>query len=543
MNSNYTQRILIVRCILLAVMTTGFIILNIKTTLSQPTTKQIRIVGLKIFTEEMILQNANIYSIPSSQLSFTNVSHAIENYLHSLGYTAAKTYLINESGNNIALMVDEGRIEKIIFYNLNTPDTLRMRFIFKLPKNIYNENIVKEQLQWIKNHFKLKAVTARLKSVRDYSDSFFQIDKQLNIFLKDLTGIRLFDEYRPRYDLEINFEPYLPHETKSIRYGFRTSYSKGLIPFFRYIHPSIIAEKDIIEGRISAGIYYGLDRQFQTLPRWSFMETSIQYSLPVLFENYFSPSVSAYLYRSWSSREDLGLSQYEYLIVRGNLIPGINLLRELKAHLSYGVERVYLYKSRPLEGEIPHIAIAEDTDDWTFIEIKMNFDVFPLSIRNVIERSFTVSYAYYIQEASFQKFTLKGIFEFERPTFDIVSFKLNTVLLSSNVPFYYEEPIEHSTFKGFQGKSYHTKKIVRLSTSYRFSLFRDYLFGGLFLDGTIFEGSTYDLVGKQKGTVGGISFHIILLDQFQFNMYYGKDFLLSNKQSAYNVYFDFEKKL
>jgi hypothetical protein len=132
--------------------------------------------------------------------------------------------------------------------------------------------------------------------------------------------------------------------------------------------------------------------------------------------------------------------------------------------------------------------------------------------------------------------------ELERENFDMLSIKTNNVLLSHSAPFYYEESVESQTFKGFQGKSYHTKKITRLSASYRFSLYRDYLFAGIFTDGTVFEGSGYDLSGIQKGIAGGVSGHVIFLDQFEFNIYWGKDYLFENSESNYNIFFDFEKK-
>jgi hypothetical protein len=258
----------------------------------------------------------------------------------------------------------------------------------------------------------------------------------------------------------------------------------------------------------------GLDREFDTPPRWTFMELSSQYTLPPFLETHFTPSISGYVYRSWASREDLGLSQYEYLILRGTLAPGVTLFEQFRLNVGYGIERVYLYKSKTVEGVSPRIETVDTTDDWTFIEARMNIDLFPALFRNFTDRFAYVTYRYYMNEVSFHRFTVHANFEIERENFDILSIKTNNVLLSHSAPFYYEESVEGQTFKGFQGKSYHTKKIARLSGSYRFSLYRDYLFAGIFTDGTVFQGSGYDLSGIQKGIAGGISGHVIFLDQF-----------------------------
>lgn len=509
---------------------------------AQTNTKEVHIKGLKIFTEEMLIQEAGLKNLPADKPAFNKAAKALESHLHKFGYTIARAFLVEESDRSLIIFLDEGRVEKIIHHDLNTVNVLRMRFFFQLPQNIYNENLVKEKLTWMKEHFNLKSADAKLVPVRDYSQSFFQIDREITSITPDILKLPLIDNYRPRYDLEIIIERFAPSEMRGITYGFSTSYSKGLMPYIQYNIPSVFAEKDRAEMRARAGIFYGLDREFETSPRWTFMEFSSRYTLPHIFEEHFTPSISGYVYRSWSSREDLGLAEYEYLILRGTLAPGITLFEKFQTALGYGAERVFRYKSRPAEDKTPLIETSDTTDDWTFIETRINLNLFPWSLRRLIERSFNATYAYYMNDVTFHKFAFNGALEFELKNFDIVSFRSSNILLSHNTPFYYEESVEGRTFKGFQGKSYHTKKIARLSASYRFSIYRDYFFLGLFTDGAIFKGSGYDLEGTQKAGAYGLSGHIIFLDQFEFNVYWGKDYLFSTKESNYNVFFDFEKK-
>ncbi len=510
--------------------------------LAQQNKKEVHIKGLKIFTEEMLIQEAGLQNLPAGKPAFNKAAEALETQLHKSGYTIAKAFLIKETNNSLIIFLDEGRIEKIIHHDLNTVNILRMRFFFQLPKNVYNENLVKEKTAWMKEHFNLKSASAKLVPVRNYTNSFFQIDRKLSSVATEVLNFPLIENYRPRYDLEITIERIPPSEMRGIYYGFSTSYRKGLIPYLQYNFPSIFAEKDRAQMRTRAGILYGLDREFESPPRWTFMEFSSRYILPPIFEEYFTPSVAGHIYRSWTSRRDLGLSEYEYLILRGMLAPGITLFEKLKTSVGYGVERVYTYKSKPMDNTIPLIVTSDTTDDWTFIEAQMNIDLFPWSLRRLIERSFSAIYAYYMNDVSFHKFTFNGVLEFEFENFNIISLKNSNALLSGHTPFYYEESVEGRTFKGFQGKSYHTRKIARISASYRFSIYRDYLFLGVYSDGVLFQGSGYDLEGVQKGIAYGLSSHVILFDQFEFNIYWGKDYLSSTKESNYNVFFDFEKK-
>lgn len=509
---------------------------------AQQNKKEIRIEGLKIFTEEMLIHDAGLENLPPGKIAFNKAAEALEAQLHKSGYTIAKAFLVEETDRSLIIFFDEGRIEKIIHHDLNTVNILRMRFFFQLPKNVYNENLVKEKLVWMKEHFNLKSANAKLVPVRDYSNSFFQIDRELSSISTEVLKLPLIDGYRPRYDLEIIIEHFAPSEMHGITYGLSTSYSKGLMPYLQYNIPSVFAEKDRAQVRARAGILYGLDRKFENAPRWTFMELSSRYTLPRIFEEHFTPAITGDVYRSWASRKDLGLSEYEYLILRGTLAPGITLFEKFQTSVGYGAERVYRYKSKPMDDTIPLIVTSDATDDWTFIEARMNINLFPWSLRRLVERSFNAVYSYYMNGISFHKFTLNGVLEFEFENFDILSIRSSNVVLSRHTPFYYEESVESRTFKGFQGKSFHTRKIARLSASYRFSIYRDYLFLGIFGDGTIFQGSGYDLKGEQRGGAYGISGHAIVFDQFEFNIYGGKDYLFTTKESNYNIFFDFEKK-
>ncbi len=509
---------------------------------AQQNKKEVHIKGLKIFTEEMLIREAGLQNLPTGTAAFDKAAKALESHLQKSGYTIAKAFLVEETDRSLIIFLDEGRIEKIIYHDLNTINTLRVRFFFQLPQNVYNEKLIKEKLLWMKEHFGLKSADAKLVPVRDYSNSFFQIDRELSSISSDVINFPLIDNYHPRYNLEITIERFPPSELRGITYGFSTSYSKGLIPYLQYNIPSVFSDKDRAQMQARAGILYGLDREFENPPRWTFMEFSSRYILPHIFEDRFTPSIAGYVYRSWTSRKDLGLSEYEYLIMRGTLSPGVTLFEKLQTTLGYGVERVYRYKSKPMDDATPRIVTSDTIDDWTFIEARISLDLFPWSLRRLIERSFNAVYTYYMNDVSFNKFTFNGVIEFEFENFDILSFRSSNVLLSQHTPFYYEESVEGRTFKGFQGRSFHTRKIARLSASYRFSIYRDYLFVGAYCDGTIFKGSGYDLEGTQKGGAYGLSAHIIFFDQFEFNSYWGKDYLQSTKESNYNVFFNFEKK-
>ncbi len=119
---------------------------------------------------------------------------------------------------------------------------------------------------------------------------------------------------------------------------------------------------------------------------------------------------------------------------------------------------------------------------------------------------------------------------------------MDAVSFFGEPPFYHEESVDNENFKGFMGKSYHPTRIGRISGEYRFSVYRDYVFSDIYTDGTVFLGSGYDLTGCRQASTAGISGHFLFLDQFEFNVYFGRDRLFSTGESQYNIYLNFEKK-
>ena len=65
---------------------------------------------------------------------------------------------------------------------------------------------------------------------------------------------------------------------------------------------------------------------------------------------------------------------------------------------------------------------------------------------------------------------------------------------------------------------------------------------GVYGDITVFEGSGYDLDGVKYGMVGGPTLHYIIMDQFEFGLYFGRDYLLPNRLSGNNLNFFIHQK-
>lgn len=504
--------------------------------------KDIYISGLKIYNERDIIKRFRLDRLAAGRNHFRRIEWKINSFYHQSGYLLARVYLIRETDSELYLFIDEGLLEKVVFYGLNSIDTLKIKYNFRLKYKIYNKFAVDRETEKLKKKYGFKKVYAILKPTRNYEDSLFQLDREFDIPIIGPSQLPSFKKYGSRFMLEIHC---VRHSRDSVgfSYGFKTSYTKGLIPYLRYQYPSIFFADDKFEIGGSIGLFYGLDLNFSERPKWTFMEIYSRYYFPPTLKEYFTPRVSAKGYRSRTSRIDIGLSRYDYLMVDGVLSPGITLFRSLKIYTGYGGEKVYIFESEKEPDAAYMVDINEHVDFWNFIEFETGLDIIPWTLKMTIQKVFRISYRYYFNNnAVFHDLTINGSEAIELKNFDIYNLDMEYKRVWNNPPFYHEEPVDSSEFKGFMGKSYYSRNIFKISNEYRISLYRDFLFLGFFIDISCFEGSGYDLEGVQYGVVSGVGGHIIFLDQFEANLYFGKDLLFSKEESQYNIYASVHKK-
>ncbi len=504
--------------------------------------KQLQIFGLKIHNEKDIIKNTRIGKLLKDRNQYRTVARKIERYLYSKGYTLAKVYPLEETDKILAVYVDEGSIMRIIYKKLNAIDIIKMKYEFDLQDKIYNKNIVDKELQRIKKKYRYKAVRATLQPAEEGDKAFIQLDKEFYIPGIGLTRLPFFKEHAPRYNLIIRFTKYSRTESKGVTYGIKTNYSNGLIPDIEYNYPNFIYKKDHLMIGASFGVLYGLDFKFKEYPKWTFIETHSEYDFAPTLKDYFTPMTSISAYYSRSSRIDIGLLSYNYLLLNGILAPGITLLKRFKIYAGLGFERVFIYTPEIDEEADYVVDVKKAVDTWAIFESKFKFKFKPPYLKDQDNHQFEIIYNYYTNERYFYSVTINLDGEFEFHNLDYYLYIIQYTKLWKSPPFYHEYSVSDAVFKGFMGKSYHTRNVLKFSNEYKISIYKDSLHIGIFVDAVRFEGSGYDLSGYQHGIVTGPAGHIIFLDQFEFNIFFGKDYLFSTKESQYDLYFNAKKK-
>ena len=502
--------------------------------------KELKIAGLKIFTEEFVIQKTNLNNLQPGQNLYASISRKISAFYQKSGFTLVRTYLLKETSDVLVIYVDEGQLGRIIFKNLNTIDIIKIRYEFELQGKIYNKFTIEEEAARIKKKYGFKDISYSLLPVTEGEQSFFQLNNEIVIPGLGPTRIPLFKEYNSRYNLEIEFIK-KPGEAVSFTYGIKTSYSKGFIPDIEFRDPDFFQKNDLLIIGASLGLYYGFDLKFRNPPKWTFFETHSDYHFAPI-KQYFTPMATISAYYSRASRKDLGITNYNYLKLKSILAPGITLLNNLHIYAGLGGESVLIFTPKT-EPDSHYASKAEEHNEtFAVFESKIKLDVRPWTLKRTKMQEFEAIYDYYKNNCSFHEINIEWNGAAEFVNLDMFLYTLIFDKIWNTPPFYHEYSVSGSDFKGFMGKGYYTRNIIKFSNEYRFSIYRDKYHLGIFADLTRFEGSGYDLTGYQNGIVSGVAGHIIFLDQFEFNVFFGKDYLYSTKESQYNIYMKFNKK-
>ena len=502
--------------------------------------KELKIAGLKIFSEETLTQKINLTNLPRGQKHYAAVSRKISAFYQKSGYILVRTYPVQETDDVLVIYVDEGQLGRIIFKNLNTIDTLKIKYEFELKEKIYNKIAIGKEIERVKEKYGFKDISYSLVPVTEGEKSFFQLNDEIIIPGFGRTRIPLFKEYSSIYNLVIEFIR-KPGEAKSFTYGIKTNYSKGFIPDLEFRNPNLFQKNDLLVIGASLGLFYGFDLKFNNPPKWTFIEAHSDYHFAPM-RKYFTPMASASAYYSRAARKDLGITNYNYLKLRSIFAPGITLLNNLHIYAGLGGESVLIFTPKTEPDSRYASKIDEHNETWSVFESRIKLDIHPWSLKRTKMQEFEATYNYYKNNSSFHEvnMNLTGVIEFVNLDIYIYTFTFDKIW--NTPPFYHEYSVSDQYFKGFMGKSYYTRNILKFSNEYKFSVYRDKYHLGIFADVTRFDGSGYDLIGYQNGIVAGIAGHIIFLDQFEFNIFFGKDYLYSTGESQYNIFMKASKK-
>ncbi len=455
-----------------------------------------------------------VLSLTSSTASVTpaRVENVLTHFLHDSGYEIA-VVTARLSDHHIAVDVDEGRLDKVIFVGESSASALRLQLAVDLPGHIYNRPLLEKKLAAVIEATDVISARYDIVPVEEVEHPGIQLpDPGL------IPGVKIFRPGEP-HELRIH----LLHEgwVRGIDATFGLRAPDGLFLRAGYKHGGLFADRDEAEvgGRIAVRI---VDALAAANARLGLSEASVRLA-------WFTPPFAADTLRALftlealtlgARRRDLGIRSYLQSPLRASLDFQLSLLRSFALGLGFGFEQRFLYALHD-EKDVPRDPLVDATPrhearlfglfeaDAVFNPEELRRDrKHELSLR-VRALSASTQEAPPIVELSldWQKMLALG--------WDELWFGVDGVALFGDVPFYDErslgDPFLRTTFSRL-----YVKKAGAVHLEYRLSLSRDIFKISLYDDFAVYHDEKVRVVDEL-----GLGLHLLVIDTFQLSAFLG----------------------
>lgn len=483
----------------------------------------IRCVGNVVILDEVyaaVLSYAGWETAPPGPAKALWIRYTLEDFLHASGYDLATVEVKELPRGGYELIIDEGRLDKIIFQNVDPWTTVNLIFTLDLPGKVYNRQLLERRLQRIRRKMNVERVDYRVVRADRPEKVRLQVDDPHLI-----EGLTLLAPGEP-HELRISFEQ--GERRSGFELGIGVQPPDGITVNASFFVPEALVRKDRLEIDARLGVRLtdigqvpgnriGLSRA----------GVGLEWSTPPAFD-VLRLTAGAGAQLEARRREDLELVNYFFAPVRASL--GLALQVEgFFTQVAGGLEqRVFFGARAETSGlDIPVLertegdglrSFAEASLGWTFNHHRLRRDrpheirldgryLWPLAggAEGVIRRA----------RLAYRNVVMNGYEEFR--------YRVQGAWLDGNVPFYAEIPMGDGFLRSaFQGSVY-ARRLAGLGLEYRFSLSRDTLKFSLFNDAVAYE--SLDMLRQPEDLAVidnfGIGLHVLLLDAFQIDGYLG----------------------
>ncbi len=516
--------------------------------------REIELKGLTVFSSNELHSMLNLKEFEERKIPLSEVINRIGAFYSQKGFDLLRINTIQNTPEKLVLYIDEGELGKIIIHNLNSYYSLKVRQQINAKNKVYNRIELEKNIDIIKEKYKITDIKAELKPVKEFDDNFFQIKRDLKSLDLGFTEIELFDKPLPLYDLHVHVEKIKEGsllESKS-GFGFKIDYkfSSLFIPEVSWHKKDFLGKGDKFNVSLASALDFGFKNIYKNPkkgapdfpPKRTYSEINSEYLFMPINSKIFTPLVKARIFHNATSRPDLGLEKYQYILTRAVFAPGFTLLNNLNIYGGFGMENIFFFDSSVNSTSSDHIDIKNKTESFPFAELQIKHEPIPIRIGNRIDKNMVFYYRELFNEYSSSEFELNIDYDFEFKNLSILSVKSMTNLFFRTHPFHHQNDVNSNYFKGFTGKSYYSGRQTALSTEYRFSINEDFIYTGFFCDLIFFKASGFETSGKKTGLVAGPTIRMLFYDQFELIAYFGRDILLPDKTSQNNIGLRFRKK-
>jgi len=501
---------------------------------------EVRIQGNRVIPEPILKQALNLAKFHGK--FGTKQARAAGNrllkFLKKAGYDLARVRAVIHKGR-LEVLVEEGRLDKILFIGQSNWKTLNLRMEFELPGRVYNKFQVAAELERLEKKYGFRKLWSKVVEVAP-EKSLVNIDGMLgDIGFHALE--RIWAEARGRYELHIFCAA--RKGTGGIDFSLFYRSPFGLNSRLQYQGNGTLISGD----RFSSGIEASAWTQSSIISgkndfTLTHAGTIIQWYTPALIGKWFRARVDIGGQVFNLQRSDLGLDSYWRFLVDPGLVLSLEPTNWMRFALGIGYSfesLLFLEKAEDAPG-----FIREGNRKLPFLKAGFRFMFDKPFGRLDKEHALSLDYRDYryfardnvdVLTLSYQKYFLFGYDE-------LVIRLFGAGVWGGGVKWMDEISLTSGAMRVVAGDSSYTRKLGEMSLEFNLALVRDLFKIGIFAQAGLFGELNRETMDESPGylTALGPSVHLLILDTFQLDVYYGFGF---REDGAYRakVSFDLRK--
>jgi hypothetical protein len=458
-----------------------------------------------------------------------SVATRLRRFLHLAGYTLA-TVKAQVQDEQIAVQIDEGRLDKIIFLGGGAFETLRLRLELNLHDDVFNKPELERQLKSLAGRLGLSEFAYEVVPVESLEPQPLQLD---DIDPLEQLSLGLVRPGRP-YELHILVQPGVFRPGLSPELEVNSVEGGGLGATYRTGRWLLGEDRQRLGGRLAGALRSKLDGSgsYFTFTR---VRGEAAYEAPPLAD-VVRPSLRARVDLSNRQRPDLNLESFQFATLEGEVLAVLSPLPNLIISLGAGVERRLLFSLESAAGQATPMPVTPLAHTRNFAEITLKATLDPQAIRldrhhelELDARAYGAPHAgtdgALHLAARWQKMFALG---WNEMWFGALGFSR-----TGFVVFPEEESIGGDPLRGPFGNEY-ARRLAAFQAEFRYSLVRDVFKLGVFHNAVIY-GRLDRAAQIERPTLAdsfGLGVHALLIDEFELDAYFGAGLASTGRSSA-----------
>ena len=442
------------------------------------------------------------------------VSAKLRSFLRRAGYDLA-TVRARVQGEQIAVEIDEGRLDKIVVLGQGLMETFRFKLELSLPADVFNRPILERQLRVLADRYRLRRYSYQLVPAEVHGSDGPEGDD-----LEPLVG---HPGVRPGqlYQLHILIasSPWSRGFSPEVSIGS----PEGLGGGGQYREQDFLVPDDRweVSARMAGAVRQHLDSN-SSRPVLTRLFAEGRWLSPPVFTESLRPALTVRGDLLSLQRSDLHLDSFHQTTLAASLDAGVFRPSAMVA-LGVGIERRFLFSLVKANGANPLVDQTPRAQTRPYLEARAQVVFNPGELRT--DRKHGLDFearAYTGSPSSERAFWLRTSYQRRFPFgWHELWWQARGTLLTGQVLFPDEESIG-SHLHGPFGASDFARKLASTGLEFRYSLLRDVIKLGVFYDQVLFGGidRTANAESLKSAGAGGPAVHLLLLDEFQVDFYF-----------------------